>query len=63
MLDVSGNNLYVKAAHDIAMILSNNSCLENLYLSSNNLQIGAIKITQAIKNTLLLKDFNISDNN
>ena len=53
-----------EAADDIAVILSHNTKLQQLYLGGNNLQTaGAIKIARALQSTTTLTIFGMGNNN
>ena len=63
MFNVANNNIGEGLADDIAIILSRNTKLQELYLGGNNLEsAGAIKIAKALQNISTLKVFDISNN-
>ena len=62
-LYINDNMITDEAAEDIAVVLSQNTKLEELDVSGNNLQTaGVIKIFHGIKHTLTLAKFNIAHN-
>ena len=63
ILNISDNDVRDEAADDIAIVLSQNTQLQELHLHNNNFQAtGAIKITKAFKNTLTLAKYDILHN-
>ena len=63
-LSISHNNIGGDAAGDIAVILSHNTDLQELYFDNNIVQTSSvIKIARGLQNTSSLKEFNISNNN
>ena len=49
VLNLISNKLTKEVSQDLAVVISNNSGLERLYLSDNDLRSSAIKILQALK--------------
>jgi len=54
-LDLDGNNMSGKVVDDLADVIKNNTCLEELNLSCNNLQSSAVIILQALKQHQVLE--------
>ena len=51
-----------KAAYELANVIRNNPCLEELYLDSNNLQVSAKVVLKALKGISSLKKLNLDNN-
>ena len=63
ILNISDNGVGDEAADDIAIVVSQNTQLQELHLHNNNFHAtGAIKITKALKNTLTLAKYDILHN-
>ena len=62
-LNLNSNNMTGKVAEDLANVIRNNSGLEQLCLSDNNLKSSAIVILQALKDNSQLKILNLNNNN
>ena len=61
-LNLNNNNIGEEAADDIAAVLSNNTKLQELYLSDNNFRAGAIKIAKGLQNTTNLTILYLNNN-
>ena len=62
ILDFQNNLITEKAAEQIACAISKNIRLEQLYLGSNHLQLGIIKILKALRGILSLKVLDLENN-
>ena len=62
-IDLQSNNITEKAAEALACIISSNTGLEKLYLGNNQLQLGVIKLSTALKNISSLKVLDLDNNN
>ena len=63
IIDLRNNNITEKSAEAFSSIISNNTGLEELYLSNNALQLGVITISIALKNISSLKVLDLRNNN
>ena len=63
VLNLSNNSITGQVAEELANVIKNNSDLEELYLSGNDLKSSAIKILQALKYHSKLKLLNLNNNN
>ena len=63
VLDLDGNNMTGQVAEDLANVIKNNSGLEELYLSRNDLRSSATVILQALKGKSKLKILYLHNNN
>ena len=61
-LNLRGNKLIEESSQVLASIITNNN-LEELYLSTNNLQLGVIKVAKALKKLPSLKVLDLENNN
>ena len=62
ILDLTNNNMTGYVAEDLANVIKNNSGLEQLYLSGNDLKLSTVVILQALTNNWQLKILNLSRN-
>ena len=62
-LSLNSNNMSEKVVDDLADVIKNNTCLEELYLDSNNLQSFTVVILQALKQLWSLKKLSLNNNN
>ena len=62
VIDLSNNSITGEVAKDLAIIITNNSNLEELCLSDNDLKSSASIILQALKNNSQLKKLNLNSN-
>ena len=62
-LNLRGNKLNEKNTQALASVIANNNELEELYLGTNNLQSGVIKLAKALKKLSSLKVLDLDDNN
>ncbi|XP_065903925.1 ribonuclease inhibitor-like [Dysidea avara] len=53
----------IEAAEDLATVIANNACLEELCLGNNNFYSSAVVILQALQNIIGLKVLDLSSNN
>ncbi|XP_065913984.1 protein NLRC5-like isoform X2 [Dysidea avara] len=63
VLDLNNNNMSVAVAEDLSDVIKCNVCLEELYLSSNNLQSSVVVVLQALREICSLRVLDLSDNN
>ena len=63
VLNLSYTNITEQAAESLAKAIKNNSGLEALYLTNNDLRSSATVILQALKENSKLKVLNLNDNN
>ena len=63
VLNLNKNNMTGQVVEDLANVIKNNSDLEELHLSSNNLGPSATVILQALKENSQLKVLNLNSNN
>ena len=63
LLNLHNNQLTKEAGDALVSIILNNAKLEDLYLGSNQLQVGALKVIQALKSLSTLKVLDLNDNN
>ena len=63
LLNLHNNQLTKEAGDALASIILNNAKLEDLYLGSNQLQVGALKVIRALKKLSTLKVLDLNDNN
>ena len=63
LLDLNDNKVTGEAADDLAIVIKNNSNLEQLGLANNDLKTSSILILQALKEISKLKVLNLNDNN
>ena len=63
LLDMRNNGITDKAANALASVISSNTRLEALYLGNNQLQLGFIKITNALKNISSIRVLDFVNNN
>ena len=61
-LDLNNNNMTGKVAEHLANVIENNSDLEELCLSNNDLKSSTIVILQALKRHFHIKNLNLSKN-
>ena len=61
--NLRNNNITEEAAEALASIISSNTGLEELYLANNQLQLGVIKISTALKNISSIKVLDLTNNN
>ena len=62
-INLQSNNITEKAAEALASVISSNTRLEELYLGNNQLQLGVIKIANALKNISSIKVLDLRNNN
>ena len=62
-LNLSGNHMTEQVAEDLAIVIKNNSGLEHLHLSNNDLKSSAVMILKALQGNSKLKTLNLSSNN
>lgn len=62
-LDLNNNNTSGLVVDDLADVIRNNTCLEELYLCNNNLQASANVVLKALQNNSGLKGLNLEANN
>ena len=62
-LNLNSNNMTGQIAEDLAIVIKNNSGLEELYLYDNDLKSSATVILQALKENSRLKVLNLNSNN
>ena len=62
LLNFHNNEITEKAADAIALVVSNNFGLEELYLGSNKLSKGAVKIVEGLRNISTLKVLDLNEN-
>ena len=63
LINLQRNNITTKTAEALASIISSNTGLEELYLGNNQLQLGAAKISTALRNISSLKVLDLRNNN
>ena len=63
VLDLGCNNMTGQVAEDVAIIITNNSGLEELYLHNNDLKSSAVVILKALQGNSKLKVLNLGSNN
>ena len=63
LLNLHNNQFTEEAGEALASIILSNTKLEDLYLGSNMLQMGALKVTSALKHISTLKVLDLNDNN
>ena len=63
MIDLRGNNITERSAEALASIISSNTGLEELYLGNNQIQLGVITMSTALKNISSLKVLDLFNNN
>ena len=63
VLNLNSNNMTGQVAEDLANAIKNNTSLEKLYLSQNDLRSSATVILQALKENSQLKVLNLNSNN
>ena len=63
ILNLSKNSMTGQVAENLANVIKNNSGLEELYLSDNDIKLAAVVILQALKNNSQLKILNLNNNN
>ena len=62
-INLQSNNMTEKSAEALASVISSNDRLEKLYLSNNQLQLGVIKIANALSNISSLEVLDLQNNN
>ena len=62
VLNLNNNNMTEKVAESLADVVKNNSQLEELYLSDNDLKLSATKILNALKQNSSLRLLHLNDN-
>ena len=62
-INLRSNNITEKAAEALASIISNNTGLEQLYLGNNQIQLGVITMSTALRNISSLKVLDFDNNN
>ena len=62
LLNLQNNAISEKAADSLALGISSNFRLEHLYLGSNKLCIGALKIIRVLKSMSTIKTLDLNDN-
>ena len=63
VLDLNNNQIPQEAGEALASVIMHNTRLEVLYLHSNNLGIGAIKVAKSLQHIATLKMLSLSSNN
>ena len=63
LLDLSGNSMMSVVAQDLADVIEQNPCLEELHLAGNDLNSSAIVVLRALQEIRTLKLLNLSSNN
>ena len=63
MLDLNNNQITQEAGEALASVIMHNTRLEELYLNSNNLGIGTVKVAKALQHITTLKMLDLSNNN
>ena len=62
-LNLSGNHMTEQVAEDLAIVIKNNSGLEHLHLSNNDLKSSAVMILKALQRNSKVETLNLSGNN
>ena len=62
LLNFHSNQITEEAANDIALVISNNFRLEELYLGRNKLRKGAARIAASLKHISTLKVLDLNEN-
>ena len=62
-MDFQKNNITKKSSETLSLVISSNNGLEELYLSNNQLQLGAAQVATALKNISSLKTLGLQNNN
>ena len=63
VLDLNNNQIPQEAGEALASLIMHNTRLEELYLSSNNLGIGTMKIAKSLQHITTLKVLSLDNNN
>ena len=63
VLDLSNNQIPQEAGEALASVIMHNTGLEELHFDSNNLDIGTVKVAQALQHITTLKILNMDKNN
>ena len=63
VLDLSNNQIPQEAGEAIASVITHNTRLEELYLHSNNLGIGTMKVAKSLQHITTLRMLSLNNNN